>query len=173
MPIRRAWEYELAEIGSLYAPALTSYRGGDADAMLDAYLHDLVDGVRARWETAETYVAVRGGNVVGSVTFYPDVALEGWSNLPAGWAGFRALAVHPAMRGAGVGQALVHRCVSRGREVGASVLGIHTADLLCDAVRLYERLGFVRCPQFDLPATVAFPVDGSAEVVAIAFRFDL
>jgi GNAT superfamily N-acetyltransferase len=171
--IQRARAEELAELGALFASALAAYRGTEADAVLDAYLHDLQDGARSRWETAETYVAVLRDSIVGSVTFYPDVALEGWSNLPAGWAGFRALAVHPATRGAGVGRALVEQCLSRGREVGAPVVGIHTADLLGEAVRLYERLGFVRCAEYDLPATEAFPVDGAPDVTAIAFRFDL
>ena len=53
------------------------------------------------------------------------------------------------------------------------MLGIHTADLLSHAVQLYDRMGFVRCPAFDLSARVAFPVDGDADVTAIAFRYDL
>lgn len=171
--IRLAREDELAAVASLFGPALAGYRGTSADPVLEAYVRDLVEGVRARWQVAETYVALLDGRVVGSVVFYPDVALEGWSNLPAGWAGFRALVADPAVRGAGVGRALVERCLVRGREVGATVLGIHTADLLSHAVRLYERMGFVRCPEFDLAATVAFPVDGGARVTAIAFRYEL
>ncbi len=62
----------------------------------------------------------------GTIAFYADVRLEGWSNLPAGWAGFRALAVHSRMRGAGIGEALVRHCVQRTRDVGAETLGIHT-----------------------------------------------
>ena len=45
----------------------------------------------------------RRQRIVGSVAFYRDVALEGWSNLPDGLGGARALAVHPddARPGAG------------------------------------------------------------------------
>jgi GNAT superfamily N-acetyltransferase len=171
--IRLAREDELDEVASLFGPALAAYRGTDADPVLDAYLRDLVEGARGRWEVSKTYVAAVDDRVVGSVAFYADVALEGWSNLPAGWAGFRALVVDPAARGGGVGRALVEWCLARASEAGAPTLGIHTADLLCEAVRLYQRLGFVRCPQFDLPATNAFPVDGAADVVAIAFSYDL
>jgi GNAT superfamily N-acetyltransferase len=83
--------------------------------------------VRSRFEVAETYVAVTAGRIVGSVAFYPDVGLEGWSNLPAGWAGFRALVADPDVRGAGVGRTLIDHCIHRAQEVGAPVLGIHTA----------------------------------------------
>jgi GNAT superfamily N-acetyltransferase len=171
--IRRAHEYELGAIAALFAPALAAYRGTSADAALDAYLHELVDGVRSRWEAAECYVALSEHRVVGSVAFYRDVMLEGWSNLPAGWAGFRALVVDPEARGAGIGRALVERCLVRGRETGGRVLGIHTADVLSDAVRLYKRLGFVRCREFDLSASAAFPIDAADDVAAIAFRYDL
>jgi predicted N-acetyltransferase YhbS len=172
LAIRVAREDELDAIAALFGPGLEAYRGTGADPVIDAYVRDLVEGVRERWEVAETYVALTRGRVVGSVAFYRDVALEGWSNLPSGWAGFRALAVDPAERRAGIGCALVERCLARGREVGAPVLGIHSADILRHAVRLYDRLGFVRCPEFDLPASVAFPTD-SGDVTAIAFRYEL
>jgi GNAT superfamily N-acetyltransferase len=171
--IRRAGEDELGEIAALFPPALRPYRGAGADQALDAYVDELVTGVRSRWEEGECYVAIAADRIIGSVVFYDDVALEGWSNLPAGWAGFRALVVDPHARGSGVGRALVERCLARARETGASVLGIHSADVLSDAVRLYDRLGFVRCPEYDLTAAVAFPVDAADDVAAIAFRYDL
>jgi GNAT superfamily N-acetyltransferase len=173
LTLRLAREDELVTIGTLFGPALEGYRGTAADPVLDAYLRDLVDGVRERWEVSETYIALVEGRVVGSVAFYQDVALEGWSNLPAGWAGFRALVVDPAARGVGVGRALVEQCLARGRDVGAAVLGIHSADYLSHAVELYDRMGFVRCPEFDLAAKVVFPTDSGADVTAIAFRYDL
>ena len=106
-------------------------------------------------------VAERDERIVGTIAFYADVRHEGWSNLPAGWAGFRALAVPPRMRGAGIGQDLVRCCIERTRNVGAETLGIYTISLLTDAVRLYEQLGFVRCPEFDLQAADVFPSENS------------
>src|SRR6476646_8868489 len=108
--IRPARNSELDEIAGLFAPALAPYRGGVQDWILDAYLAELVDA-RPRFEEAEVLVAERDGHIVGTITFYADVRLEGWSNLPAGWAGFRALAVPPRIRGAGVGNALVEYCI--------------------------------------------------------------
>ena len=170
--IRPAGARELSEIAALYAPALEPYRGSGSDWILDAYLGELMD-VRPRFEEAEVLVAERDGRIVGTIAFYADVRLEGWSNLPAGWAGFRALAVHPRMRGAGIGQALVQRCIERTRDVGAETLGIHTITLLTDAVRLYGRVGFARCPEFDLQAADIFPSENADEMVGLAFRLDV
>ena len=117
----------------MFAPALEPYRGSGSDWILDAYLAELVD-VRPRFEEAEVLVAEHHGRVVGTITFYADVRHEGWSNLPAGWAGFRALAVPPRIRGAGIGKALVQHCIERTRNAGAETLGIHTIALLTDAV---------------------------------------
>lgn len=170
--LRSATEADLDTIAALFAPALEQYRGSGGEWLLDAYLAELID-VGGRFEAAETYVAVTDGRIVGSIAFYQDVALEGWSPLPQGWSGFRALVVHPDARGAGVGRLLVEHCVLRTREVGAPVLGIHTVSLLEDAVRLYGRLGFVRCPEYDLRAVDVFPAEGADDMVALAFRYDL
>ena len=129
--------------------------------------------MRPRFAEAEVLVAEHDGRIVGTIAFYADVRHEGWSNLPAGWAGFRALAVAPRMRGAGIGKALVQHCIERTRNVGAETLGIHTISLLTDAVRLYQRLGFVRCPEFDLRAADIFPSENADETVGLAFRLDV
>ena len=170
--IRPARARELREIAALFAPALEPYRGSGSDWILDSYLAELVD-VRPRFAEAEVLVAEHNGRIVGTIAFYADVRLEGWSNLPAGWAGFRALAVPPRMHGAGIGTALVRHCIERTRDVGAETLGIHTISLLTDAVRLYERLGFVRCPEFDLRAADVFPSENADEMVGLAFRRDV
>ena len=171
IPIRPARSHELREIAAVFAPALEPYRGSGSDWILDAYLAELVD-VRPRFADAEVLVAEHDGRVVGTIAFYADVRHEGWSNLPAGWTGFRALAVAPRMRGAGIGQALVQHCIQRTHHVGAETLGIHTISLLTDAVRLYQRLGFVRCPEFDLRAADVFPSENADEMVGLAFRRD-
>jgi GNAT superfamily N-acetyltransferase len=170
--VRPAAECELDAVAALFAPALASYRGSDADRLLDSYLAELQD-VRPRFELAEIYVALHEGRLAGSVAFYSDVRLEGWSSFPEGWAGFRALVVHPDARGAGVGTALIETCVARTRSVGAPVLGLHTIELLADAVRLYERLGFVRCPGYDLRAADVFPGAYAGAMVGLAYRLDV
>ena len=62
---------------------------------------------------------------------------------------FRMLAVSPAARGRGVGQALVELCLRRARELGYAGIRMSTMDRMTSAHRVYERLGFVRAPQDD------------------------
>jgi GNAT superfamily N-acetyltransferase len=170
--VRRARADELDAVAALFAPGLAPYRGTDADPLLDAYLTDLED-IRPRFEVAEVYLALDRGRPVGSVSFYPDVRLEGWSTFPAGWSGFRALVVHPDARGSGIGRALLETSIARSRAVGAPALGLHTIELLVDAVRLYERLGFVRCPEFDLRAVDVFPGSYSDATNGAAYMLEL
>jgi ribosomal protein S18 acetylase RimI-like enzyme len=67
----------------------------------------------------------------------------------ATWPELRLLAVAPEARGLGAGEALVAECVRRARAAGAAELGLHTSASMRSAVRLYERLGFVRAPERD------------------------
>jgi GNAT superfamily N-acetyltransferase len=170
--VRPAAEPELDAVAALFAPGLAPYRGTDADPLLDSYLAELRD-VRSRFDVAEVYVALHEAQLVGSVSFYRDVRLEGWSSFPGGWAGFRALVVHPDARGTGVGKALLQTCIARTRTIGAPVLGLHTIELLADAVRLYERLGFVRCQEYDLRAADVFPGAYTGAMVGLAYRFEV
>ena len=110
-----------------------------------------------------------------------DAATDGTTvNVPAGqctWGGtedlVKVINKNITVRGAGIGRALVERCLERAHVVGAATVGIHTIRLLADAVRLYERLGFVRCPEFDLRAADVFPADGADDLTGLAFRLDL
>lgn len=130
-----------------------------------------LDGaVRAALDTevpgVERIVAERAGKVVGSVMLYhPSTDAYGGAVKRVSWPELRLLAVSPAARGAGVGQALVDECVRRARAMGAGELGLHTSHSLRAAVRMYERMGFVRAPEFD------FQPEG-AELV-MAYRLPL
>ena len=77
----------------------------------------------------------------------------------------RMLAVSPSARGLGIGEQLVKECMRRARDAGADQLGLHTSASMRAAIALYERMGFVRAPNFD------FKPEG-AELVT-AYRLDL
>ena len=83
---------------------------------------------------------------------------------------FGALVVDPRCPRRRYRTALVERCIARARRVGAPTLESTTISLLTDAVRLYERLGFVRCPEFDLLAADVFPADDADDMTGRAFR---
>ena len=115
----------------------------------DPYASRLRDG-RSRYEQAELLVAVdpESGALLGSVTFagpgtpYASLARERECE-------FRMLAVTPAARGRGAGEALVRACLERGRELGLERMVLSTQSDMVNAHRIYERLGFVRTPERD------------------------
>ena len=82
--------------------------------------------------------------------------------LPAGWSGFRALAVDPGARGRGIGRILTARCIGEARRARAGAIGIYTSAAMEHARRLYEKVGFRRCPQHDLGAAGRMGHDGAA-----------
>jgi ribosomal protein S18 acetylase RimI-like enzyme len=61
----------------------------------------------------------------------------------------RLLAVAPEARGQGIGTALMKECIRRARQGGAACLNLHTTDMMQVAIRMYERMGFVRAPELD------------------------
>ena len=71
-----------------------------------------------------------------------------WPTLTP-WPEVRLVAVDPNLRGRGVARALVDECVRRARTSGATALGLHSSRSMRAAIRLYERMGFVRDPDHD------------------------
>jgi predicted N-acetyltransferase YhbS len=119
---------------------------------------------------AERIVAERGERLLGSVMLFPPAAdAYPGETGPANWPELRLLAVAAEARGMGVGQALVEECVRRARRMGAAELGLHTSISMAAAMRMYQRMGFVRAPDHDFhPEGAEFveayrlPLDGSA-----------
>jgi ribosomal protein S18 acetylase RimI-like enzyme len=76
------------------------------------------------------------------------------------WPEVRLLAVAPLARGRGVGAALMQECVRRVRKTGGRVLSLHTTDMMQAALRMYERMGFVRAPELDFHPAPGVTVQG-------------
>jgi len=131
-----------------------------------AVLNGAVQSALASDERMDRIVAERGGQLVGSVVLYPP-ATDAYGGLTSRvrWPEVRLLAVAPEARGLGVARALMDECVRRARAMGAAELGLHTSASMRAAMRMYERMGFVRAPEFD------FQPPG-AELVE-AYRLDL
>jgi len=111
---------------------------------------------------AEQLVAEHDGTIVGTVLLYPPRRLTSPQGDPVEmpWPEIRLLAVAPAARGRGIGAALVQECVRRARGTGAPVLSLHTTDLMKTAMRMYERMGFVRAPELDFHPAPGLTVKG-------------
>jgi len=115
-------------------------------AGLKQAITDALDGT----EPTERIVAERNGKLMGSVLLYPPAA-DAYGDLTerAHWPEVRLLSVAPEARGQGIGRALLEECVRRARQSGASLLGLHTSESMKVALKLYERMGFVRAPEYD------------------------
>jgi ribosomal protein S18 acetylase RimI-like enzyme len=147
--IRDARADERAAIQALTLAAYAEYATIMVPTAWAALRQALLAGLEAE-ESAERIVAEQDGALVGSVLLYsPTANAYGNALVGAGWPELRLLAVAAAARGQGVGTALVEECMRRARRAGASALGLHTSESLQAAIRMYERMGFVRTPEGD------------------------
>ncbi|WP_030662487.1 GNAT family N-acetyltransferase [Streptomyces rimosus] len=161
--IRPARQEEFEEIGELLVAAYA------ADGLLvlgldDPYVHELRK-VAERAEHAEVLAAVDAdGTVLGAVTFaapgspYAEIAGPDEGE-------FRMLAVAPAGRGRGIGEALVRACMDRARSLGLTRMVLSALPHIENAHRVYERIGFTRIPERDWE-----PVP---DITLLAFTCDL
>ena len=144
--VRRARPDELERVGELTARAYV------VDELLPAGSAYLLELRRAthRADHTELLVAVDpvAGTVLGTVSFVRAGSL--YADLARGdEAEFRMLAVAPAARGQGVGEALATWCVDRARADGCHAVVLSTLPVMHAAHRIYQRLGFVRTPERD------------------------
>ena len=109
----------------------------------------------------ERIVAERKGTIIGSVLLYPPQANANTGvNVGAGWPEVRLLAVAPGARGQGVGTELLDECERRVRRAGATMLGLHTMEMMQVAIGMYERRGFERVPELDFRPAQGILVKG-------------
>ncbi len=156
--VRPAGPSDLPAARRVLLAAYREYAAALPPAVFGRYLTDILD-VESRAGAGEVLVAEHGGRVVGTVTYYPDAADEGFG-WPAGWAGLRALGVEPRARGLGIGRALLEACLERARAAGAPVLCLHTAEFMTAAVAIYEAAGFRRDPANDFDAAGRLALGG-------------
>lgn len=88
----------------------------------------------------ELLVAVLGDAVVGmlQITFIPYLTYQGrWRALIEG------VRVSSSVRSQGIGAAMIQRAIEQARERGCVMVQLTTDQARDDALRFYERLGFV------------------------------
>lgn len=143
--VRRASAEEVPLAGELTYQA---YLDGGFTTADDPYAAHLADAA-PRFGGAELLVAVDAdGSVLGTVTVAPPgssmINLAGPDELE-----FRMLAVSPAARGRGVGEALVRAVLDRAGELGLPAVVLSSQPDMAAAHRLYRRFGFRRTPDRD------------------------
>jgi GNAT superfamily N-acetyltransferase len=137
-----------------------------------AYLANILN-VRGRLTDSDLLVADVDGEIVGTITYYPDASKEGW-DWPAAWAGIRAAGVVPHARGMGVGRRLVEACIAHARVQGVEAICLHTAEFMEAAVIMYERIGFRRRPEFDQDISSFFQAGSEVSpIIVLGYWLDL
>lgn len=114
----------------------------------DEYDHEIGD-LAARVDATEVLVAELDGRVVGCLTYVEEHTNPYAEHGDPGAASFRYFAVAPGEQGLGVGESMVRHVIERARTAGKERVRIHTLTMMHGAMRLYERLGFVRDPSHD------------------------
>jgi GNAT superfamily N-acetyltransferase len=110
----------------------------------------------------ECIVAELDGRIVGSVVLFPaNTDAYVGTAIELQYPEIRMLAVSPEARGKGIAAALILECVRRAKVNGFQAIGLHTADFMESAVKLYQRIGFQHLPEFDFePANDGIIVKG-------------
>jgi ribosomal protein S18 acetylase RimI-like enzyme len=141
--IRLAGPEDLDAIGEVTVAAYADFTLGPSDP----YVARLRDAA-ARHQQAELWLAEDDGAVLGTVTVCPPGSV--WREISRPDEGeFRMLAVSPAARGRGVGEALARHAIARFAEAGVHAMVLSSLATMHGAHRIYERLGFERAPERD------------------------
>ena len=149
MIVRNAAPHEFDRVGEL---TVAAYRALAVDHLWGGYDDGILD-TAGRAKQADIIVAVHDDIVIGAVTFVTDNA-SAWAEwIEPGEAQFRLLAVAPEARGLGAGRALANECLARAHANGMPIV-IHTTPWMEVARAMYERMGFVRRPDRDVPQSV-------------------
>ena len=146
--IRDAHMEELDRVSLVIKDAYLEYKESFPPEHWESYLENIID-VHSRFGVAELIVAEMNRQVVGTVTLYIDASLSSQEQWPRGWASIRLLAVHPTYRSRGIGRALMEECIRRCRQQNIKTIGLHTTEIMSVARKMYERMGFVRVPEYD------------------------
>lgn len=166
--IRTATEADRDAIQDISIAAYSQYAQVMPQYAWDSYKENILEATANVGRPAEQIVAEMDGDIVGSVLIFPAGSVMGEADnevFRRNWPEIRLLAVAPSARGKGIGAALTQECIRRARESGVSTITLHTLDMMPDAMRMYEKLGFVRMPELDF-----YP---EPEVVVKGYRYDL
>jgi GNAT superfamily N-acetyltransferase len=129
--IRRARRSESAAIESLLRESFREYEQAytpEAFEITTPGKHDIEDRIK-HWTV---WVAVHANGIVGTISAHPEGATLH----------IRSMAVHPKMRGHGIGKLLLARIEHFARANGYKRLILNTTPFFTSAIRLYEGFGF-------------------------------
>ena len=148
--IREVRPEEYEEAGRVTADAYRPYARGDD---WDEYLKHIAN-VADRARRTTILAAFEDGRILGTVTLELDRRVEEGADhaealrLPPDEAHIRMLGVDPSAQGRGIGRALMDESIRIAREHGKTLMTLHTTERMRAAQRMYERMGFLRKPDW-------------------------
>jgi ribosomal protein S18 acetylase RimI-like enzyme len=148
--VRPARHDEYERVGAV---TIDAYRALPVDHLWGGYEKQILDTANRARDTEVLVAVADDGAILGSVTYVADASSAWGEWIDPRDAQFRLLAVDPTARGLGAGGALVAACVERAAATGQTIV-IHTTPWMETAQRIYQRFGFVRRPDRDVPYEV-------------------
>ncbi|HLF78568.1 MAG TPA: GNAT family N-acetyltransferase [Dehalococcoidia bacterium] len=161
--IRDARPEEVAVAGAVVRAAYDQFKADYPSESWERWIA-MIGDLSHYADDGQILVAERDGEIIGSVTFYPDASKSGQGDWPAGSAGILRLAVLPSHRGGGLGRALVEECMRRAQDLGVPSVALHTTEWMAVARPMYERIGFYQAPEFDFHTRTG--------VIGLGYRYD-
>ncbi len=162
--VRNAEAAEFDEIGKLMVGVYAQLEGFPKEHEQPAYYTMLANvGELTNKPGTELLVAVSAeGKIAGAVVYFSDMksyGSGGTATTEKNASGFRLLAVHPLIRGHGIGKLLVNECIKRAKDKQHHNMVIHTTMVMQSAWKMYENMGFKRAEDLDF-MQVELPVFG-------------
>ncbi|MSP14881.1 MAG: GNAT family N-acetyltransferase [Chloroflexi bacterium] len=167
--VRDAYDYVATRPGGYQEVTISAYQqcAPVMQEHWEGYRQNILDTL-AKVKPAAQIVAEQDGIIAGTVLLFPaGTELPPPNGIPITLPTpeVRLLAVAPAGRGQGIGTAIIHDCLRRARQSGATALTLHTTKMMQVAMRMYERMGFARAPELDF-----YPIP---TVTIKGYRFNL
>jgi len=156
--MREAAAGEWDAIEDLVLAAYAEFRPLFPERAWDGWMENIRQVIHA--DTGDLIVAEEEGAIRGVVKFYPEASQSTLGTWPEGAAAIRILAVHPQYRGHGLGLLLARECLRRAQDLKIPAIFLYTGEFMHAARHIYEKLGFVRAPEFDRsPGPIAYRLD--------------
>ena len=152
--IREAKPEEFDELGLIMVEVYSQLEGFPSPDEIPDYYNTLRNvGELTKKPKVKLFVSISDtAEVEGGLVYFGDMKYYGAGGerveKQSGGA-FRLLAVKPELRGQGVGKLLIDVCFEQARKEGHDYLYIHSTKYMMVAWKMYERMGFVKCPEID------------------------
>lgn len=162
--IRNAKPEEFETIGKLMVKVYSQLEGFPSPTEQPKYYNTLANiGAFTLNPKVELLVAISNDNTIaGGVVYFGDMQYYGSGGTATkelNTAGFRLLAVDPAIRGKGIGKLLTLECIRKAKEEKFGQMIIHSTKAMLTAWKMYEGIGFKRSEDLDFMQE-DFPVYG-------------